>query len=104
MGAVTMLQQTESLNTEVKLSESPPRQTHAPVTRRAAKPGFHEVQAQITRAGRSTMRAVERWGAQAWRNFEKTRNEEPLHVVAVVAGTALLAGVLLRVRRSNAHK
>lgn len=99
MGAVTMLQQAESLNTEVQLSE-----TDSAVPRRFVTPRYHEFQSQVTQVGRSTMRAVERWSSRAWRNFERTRNEKPLHVVAAVAGAALMAGVLLRIRRSNAHK
>jgi ElaB/YqjD/DUF883 family membrane-anchored ribosome-binding protein len=99
-----MLQPAESLNTEVQLSEGEPRETHAAVPRRSATPRFREVRAQVRQAGRSTMRAVERLSSRAWRNFERTRNEKPLHVVAAIAGTALLVGVLLRIRRSNAHK
>ena len=62
---------------------------------------WRTVQSYIFQAGRSTLRATEHLRSQAWRNFEKTRNEKPMHLLAAVAGTAFVAGALLRIWRSN---
>jgi hypothetical protein len=49
-------------------------------------------------------RAVKRSAFAAKHHFQRTRDEKPLQIVAVVAGTAFVVGALLRIWRPNAHQ